>query len=71
MTSLSFGTDASRIVRTRTGASQGVVFTSAKSDCLSNINKNRTVIVQDVTNLDRKDGKLDRSETVPNQESRI
>lgn len=51
MTTLSFGTDASRIVRPRTGASTGVVFTSVKPDCHSNMYKNRTLLVQNITLL--------------------
>lgn len=38
--------DASRRVRPTSGASQCIVFTSAKSDCLSNIYRNRTITAE-------------------------
>ena len=52
MWSLDSRTDASHIVpRKRTGAFPGVVFTSAKPDCLSSIIKNRTVVDRNITLL--------------------
>ena len=51
MTTRRFDTDASHIARSTSGASQGVAFTSAKSDSRSNITKNRTVVVQTRTTI--------------------
>ncbi len=46
-------TDASHIVRSTSGASQGIAFTSAKSDSRSNITKNRTVVIQTRTKVNK------------------
>ena len=46
-------TDASHIASSTSGASPGVAFTSAKSDSRSNITRNRTVVVQTRTSINK------------------
>ena len=50
-------TDASHIVRSTSGASPGITFTSARSDSLSNITKNRTVVIRNRASISKLDGR--------------